>query len=50
MYLAHYDMVMNAQGRGHLLEVGIDPDLIRISVGAEPYEVIESAIGSALSD
>jgi cystathionine gamma-synthase len=40
MYLAHYDLVTCDQGREFLRSVGIDPDLIRLSVGAEPVEAI----------
>ena len=49
MYLAHYDLVTCPKGSDHLRQIGIDPDLIRISVGEEPYSDIESAIGEALA-
>ncbi len=42
MYLAHYDLVTQEQGRSFLKEVGLTRDLIRISVGIEPYEEIEA--------
>jgi cystathionine gamma-synthase len=48
MYLAHYDLVTTADGREFLASVGLDPELIRISVGAEPYEAIEAAFIEAL--
>ncbi|MEC9227990.1 MAG: PLP-dependent transferase, partial [Verrucomicrobiota bacterium] len=48
MYLAHYDLVTCSKGSDQLRQIGIDPDLIRISVGEEPYSDIESAIGEAL--
>lgn len=48
MYLAHYDLVTEAAGRAFLREVGIAPELIRISVGAEPYALIEAAFAQAL--
>ncbi|MEC7273716.1 MAG: PLP-dependent transferase [Verrucomicrobiota bacterium] len=48
MYLAHYDLVTCPKGSDQLRQIGIDPDLIRISVGEEPYSDIESAIGEAL--
>jgi cystathionine gamma-synthase len=48
LYLAHYDLVSEPSGRAFLSSVGLDPDLIRISVGAEPYEAIEAVIAEAL--
>lgn len=48
MYLAHYDLVTSEDGRSFLGNVGIDPNLVRISVGAEPYEEIEEVIARAL--
>jgi len=49
MYLAHYDLVTTPEGRAFLRDVGIDPELIRISVGEEPYEEIEAVIAEALA-
>ena len=48
MYLAHYDLVTTDVGRTFLAEVGIAPELIRISVGTEPYEAIEAVFAEAL--
>lgn len=48
MYLAHYDLVTTEAGRAHLASVGIDPKLIRISVGEEDYEAIEGVFLEAL--
>ena len=48
VYLAHYDLVATEEGRAFLGSVGIDPELIRISVGAEPYDQIEAAFKLAL--
>ncbi|MGB0409492.1 MAG: PLP-dependent transferase [Opitutales bacterium] len=48
MYLAHYDLVSSDEGRDFLQRVGIDPELIRISLGEEPYEEIEAVIAEAL--
>lgn len=48
MYLAHYDLVTSAKGRGFLRSIGIDPDLIRISAGTEPSEAIQQALAAAL--
>ncbi len=49
MYLAHYDLVTSESGRSFLREVGIDPELIRISVGLEPYAQIEEVFAAALA-
>ena len=49
MYLAHYDLITSVEGRAFLGEVGIDPDLIRISVGTESYEAIEAVLAEALN-
>lgn len=48
MYLAHYELVTTAAGRAQLASAGIAPELIRLSVGAEPYERIEAALAGAL--
>jgi cystathionine gamma-synthase len=48
MYLAHYDLVTEGKGRAFLREAGLDPELIRISVGAEPYGEIEAVFAEAL--
>ena len=48
MYLAHYDLVTQETGRAFLKEVGLSPELIRISVGTEPYEAIEAVFAEAL--
>ncbi|MGB0743426.1 MAG: PLP-dependent transferase, partial [Opitutales bacterium] len=48
MYLAHYDLVSSEEGREFLKSVGIAPELIRISVGEEPYEEIEGVFAQAL--
>lgn len=50
MYLAHYDLVTTEKGRSHLASVGIDPELIRISVGEENYETIETVFREALDE
>ncbi|MGC9452335.1 MAG: PLP-dependent transferase [Oceanipulchritudo sp.] len=36
MYLAHYDLVRSPSGRAMLERQGVDPDLVRLSVGLEP--------------
>lgn len=48
MYLAHYDLVTSDEGRAFLHGIGIHPELIRISVGEEPYEQIEAVFAEAL--
>ncbi|CAA6692077.1 MULTISPECIES: PLP-dependent transferase [unclassified Lentimonas] len=48
MYLAHYDLVTSDEGRLFLADVGLDPELIRVSVGAEPYEELEQIFNEAL--
>ena len=48
MYLAHYDLVSNDQGRNHLRSIGIDPDLVRISFGVEPLEAIKEEFSRSL--
>ncbi|MFQ3225105.1 MAG: cystathionine gamma-synthase [Lentimonas sp.] len=49
MYLAHYNLVTTTQGREFLASVGLDPELIRISVGAEDYLEIEAVFVEALT-
>ena len=48
MYLAHYDLVTETKGCEFLRKAGIAPELIRISVGAEPYDEIEAVFANAL--
>ena len=48
MYLAHYDLVTSDEGRAFLTSVGINPELIRISVGEEDYGDIEAVFCEAL--
>ncbi len=49
MFLAHYDLVNSKRGQTKLREAGIEPDLIRIAVGTEPYADLESIFEAALS-
>jgi cystathionine gamma-synthase len=49
MYLAHYELVTTDEGRNFLRSIGIDPDLIRISVGTEPIADIIEVFEEALS-
>ncbi len=43
VYLAHYDYLKSESGLHKLKELGINPNLLRISVGAEPIEDIINA-------
>ncbi|MDB6126435.1 MAG: Cys/Met metabolism pyridoxal-phosphate-dependent protein [Verrucomicrobia bacterium] len=49
MYLAHYDLVSTPAGRAELAANGLDPDLLRLSIGTEPVEEIIAALGEALA-
>ncbi len=48
MYLAHFDLVTTEKGRAELAANGIAPDLLRLSVGAEPCEDLIAALAEAL--
>ena len=48
MYIAHYDLVKDATGRAELAASGIDPDLLRLSIGTEPVDDIIAALAEAL--
>ena len=48
MYLAHYDLVTGKSGREYLQSAGINPELIRFSVGAESADDIIGALSEAL--
>ena len=43
VYLAHYDYLQSESGLNKLNELGINPNLLRISVGTEPIEDIVNA-------
>lgn len=49
MYLAHYDLVTTDAGRAELAASGVDPDLLRMSIGTEPAQDIIAALGEALA-
>jgi cystathionine gamma-synthase len=49
MFLAHYDLVTTETGRAELAANGIAPELLRLSVGAEPAEDIIAALAEALA-
>ena len=48
VYLAHYDYLKTKSGLNKLKELGINPNLLRISVGTEPIEEIINAFQSVL--
>ena len=48
MYLAHYDLVSTEPGRRYLRSLGLEPDLIRISIGTEDPADIIAAFDEAL--
>jgi cystathionine gamma-synthase len=48
LWLAHFEEVTNEQGRAHIRAAGLDPDLLRISVGLEPVDEIWAAFEAAL--
>ncbi len=48
IYLAHYDLVTSKSGRATLAAAGLHPELLRLSIGAEPAEEIIAALAEAL--
>ena len=48
IYLGHYDLLMNAAGREQLARHSLNPELLRLSVGLEPVDVIIDALAEAL--
>jgi cystathionine gamma-synthase len=48
LWLAHFSEVTTPEGREGLRRAGLDPDLLRVSVGLEPIEEIWSAFEVAL--
>jgi cystathionine gamma-synthase len=48
IYLAHYDLVTSPEGREKLAASGINPDLLRLSIGCEPTGEIIAALAEAL--
>lgn len=49
IYLAHYNLVNSKTGGAELAASGINPDLVRFSVGCEPAEDIIAALEEALA-
>lgn len=48
IYLAHYDLVTTTAGAAELRASGLNPDLLRLSVGTEPVYEIIGALAEAL--
>lgn len=40
VYLAHFDLLHTPEGRQYLENIGLKPDLLRVSVGTEPIDEI----------
>lgn len=49
IFLAHYDLVTSVSGRETLAACGLDPELIRLSLGCEPAEDIIAELAEALA-
>jgi cystathionine beta-lyase/cystathionine gamma-synthase len=49
IYLAHYDLVTSEVGRTRLAAAGLDPELLRLSIGAEPADDIIATLAEALA-
>ncbi len=48
IYLAHYDLICSPTGRAELAAAGIDPELLRLSVGTESPDEIIAALAQGL--
>jgi cystathionine gamma-synthase len=48
VFLAHYDLVNTPEGRTELAAGGLEPELLRLAVGAEPAEEIIGELARAL--
>jgi cystathionine gamma-synthase len=44
LYLAHYDLVSSGTGKQRLEEAGLEPDLLRLSIGLEDPDWIIGAL------
>jgi cystathionine gamma-synthase len=49
IYLAHYDLITSTSGQAELAAAGIDPNLLRLSVGTEPAEEIIATLDAAFA-
>lgn len=50
LWLSHFEQVTTEQGRAGLRAAGLDPDLVRLSVGTEEPEAIIRTLDEALRD
>ncbi|HKX87526.1 MAG TPA: PLP-dependent transferase [Flavobacterium sp.] len=50
VYLAHYDLTQSEEGIKLLHEKGMNPDILRVSVGNEPIEAIVKVFDEAFPD
>lgn len=50
IYLAHYELVQNDEGLAYLKKAGVSPELIRLSVGAEPIDELIDVLENALKN
>jgi len=48
IFLAHYDLVTSGSGREKLRACGLEPELVRLSLGCEPAEDIIASLAEAL--
>lgn len=48
LYLVYFDLATTDAGRAYLRSQGVDPDIIRVSVGAEPVDELLSIFREAL--
>jgi cystathionine gamma-synthase len=49
VFLAHYDLVTSEIGREKLRACGLEPELVRLSLGCEPAEDIIASLAEALA-
>ena len=49
IFLAHYDLVTSESGRAELAASGLNPELLRLSIGCESPDDIIAALAEALS-
>ena len=49
VFLAHYDLVTSESGRKKLLASGLEPELVRLSLGCESAEDIIASLAEALA-
>ena len=50
LWLAHFAEVTTPEGRAAIRRAGLDPDLLRVSIGLEPVEEIWAALAHALKE